>query len=340
MFDLYKKFRATILRQHLISPLDSVLVGVSGGVDSMVLASLLLQLRKDIEFGLNIAHVNYGLRGKESDDQENLVCQFAKKNKLPFFVTKAVLPKTFQNFQALAREFRYHYFTETALQVGANKVAVAHHMEDQVETILAQWLRGASLKGLAGMSSSREIQKLNIKNQNDKSKCKIVLIRPLLAFRKEEIQAYSKEHHVLYLEDSSNATDLYWRNRLRHELLPVIQKLRPKAFDKIVKLGEELKELNDYLAGQAAQWLGEFGKQAENGIWLPRPRLAKLPKTLRLEIFYQTILSQKGSATNLKRDHLAKCDQVSLGEKQEGSYPLPQGLKFVRVKDDLYIKEW
>lgn len=325
MKQLYKSFRAAIRRQSFIQESDSILVGVSGGVDSMVLASLLARLKKDLNFEFSLAHVNYGLRGEESESQEKLVRHFADKNQIPCFVSKAELPKS-QNLQAAARDFRYHFFSEMALQMGASKIAVAHHLEDQVETILAHWLRGSSLKGLMGMKPFREMGN------------GLMLIRPLLEFSKEELRAYAIRNRIPYIEDSSNESDQYWRNRLRHELLPVIQNLRPKAFQKIIRLGEEIRELNDYLSMESHRWLQEFGKVGEKSFWMPRPRFAKLPKTLRLEVLRQAVIFWRGSGRNLKRDHLTQCEKLSLGKKQDGFYPLPQGLKFVRFGDDLFLE--
>ena len=324
--DMYKSFRANILRHQFIHEGDSVLVGVSGGVDSVVLASLLVALKNDIDFALSVAHVNYGLRGAESDAQEALVCEFARSKKLECFVSKAPSLKTAgDNFQSAARKFRYLYFSEVAVQIGANKVAVAHHLEDQVETILAHLLRGSSLKGLGGMKGMRSLR------------ATVSLIRPLLSFSKEDLKNYASKNNIATLEDSSNASTKYWRNRLRQELLPVIQKLRPRAFEKIVRLGGEIRDWSDIVSDQAKEWLLAFAKKEEDKIWLPGPRLKKLPKMLRLEILHQAALSLKSDLADLKKDHLVRCDQLSHGGKSEGYYLLPDRLKFVRACDNLFF---
>src|SRR3990167_2696436 len=120
---MYKSFRAAVLRESFILAGDSVLVGVSGGVDSMVLLSLLLELKQDIDFALSVAHINYGLRGEESDAEEKLVRDFCLANHLRCFSSN---PKLFEtqkdNLQNAARDFRYHYFSEMALETGANRV--------------------------------------------------------------------------------------------------------------------------------------------------------------------------------------------------------------------------
>ncbi|MDO8526081.1 MAG: tRNA lysidine(34) synthetase TilS [Deltaproteobacteria bacterium] len=324
MIKLYKKFRANIKRNKFIQNDDVVLVGVSGGVDSMVLAHLLLKLRKDIPFKLTLAHVNYKLRGAESDAQEKLVHDFAVQNGVIALSLRGPEGRGNPgavNFQKSARDFRYHYFAEVAAEIGADSVMVAHHLEDQVETILAQLLRGSSLKGLSGMKAMRSL-------------AKVPLIRPLLSFSKKDLIAYAQENKVSFIEDSSNASDTYWRNRLRHELLPVIENLRPKAFEKITRLGEEMAELSHYLSATAKDWLKEFARRDEKSFWIPRPRFILLPKTLRLEILQQAYLQWQGHAADLKHDHLVRCDQIASGPKPEASYSLPANVRFQRSADN------
>lgn len=334
MENLFRSFRATVRRHSFIKPSDSVLVGVSGGVDSMVLSALCARLKKDFDFELALAHVNYGLRGRESDAQEKWVRDFAAQHGLPCHVTRACLPETSpQNFQAMARDFRYHYFLEVALKTGALKVAVAHHLEDQAETILAHLLRGTSLKGLAGMLPQRELG-----STVHGPRSVVQLIRPLLKFSKEQLKAYAAQNNIPFIEDSSNTSDQYWRNRLRYELLPVVKKMRAQSLGKIVQLGEEMRELSDFLSIQAKDWLKAFAKQEEKSFWLPRPRLVLLPKTLRQEILKQTVLSLLGPNTNLKRDHFTRCEQIFSGPKTEALYCLPHELRFRRRGDDLFIE--
>lgn len=342
---MYRAFRAVVKRHLLIQNGDSLLCGVSGGLDSMVLVSLLVSLKKDIPFDLCLAHVNYGLRGKESDAQENLAENFAKKHRLPFFSTRADLSRyKGDNFQKAARDFRYHYFTEVAVEAGANKVAVAHHLEDQVETILGHLLRGSSLRGLGGMFAARGLfqnEKSRIKNEKygSKSKREQLLVRPLLSFSKETLRHYAGLNNLEYIEDSSNTSPKYWRNRLRQELLPVVKNLRPQSFGKIIRLGEELRELSGYLEEEAKAWLAIYAKKGEETFWIPRPALIVLPSLLRFEILRWAFVLWNGSASGLKKDHLYRCNQICSGSRTEGSYPLSQGTRFLRRGDGLLFQK-
>lgn len=320
-----RAFRTAVKRHHVIQPDDLLLVGVSGGVDSMALAHLLLQLQDDIEFQFSLAHVNYRMRGVESDAQEQLVRDFALRYALDCFVTRAKPPGEGENFQQAARDFRYHYFAEIAGSIGANKVAVAHHREDQAETILAQLLRGTSLRGLGGMKAERAIHNLK-------------LIRPLLNFSKEDLKKYAKGNQVPYIEDSSNASDKYWRNRIRMELLPLLEDLRPQAHEKLIRFGEEAGEVAQFLEAMGKEWLQGYAKKEGDRFWLPRPLLASLPKALRMAIYAQAYTALTGARHQLQNDHLTHCDSLTVGEKGEGSYSFPAGIQFMRSSDDLFIR--
>lgn len=327
--DLYKHFRAIIKRHQYINEGERVLTGVSGGVDSMTLAALLRRLQKDFSFELALAHVNYGLRGDESDAQEKLVKDFAAAHGLACHVTHAALEK---KSQSAAREFRYHYFLEVARGIGAGKIAVAHHRGDQVETVLAQLLRGASIRGLGGMRAVREIPNQKSQIQN------LTLIRPLLEFSKSDLEKYAAAHNIPFIEDSSNASPKYWRNRLRRELLPVLGNLRPKALEKIAAFSRDMQGLENYLKEEAQSWLQNFAKKNAHDWWLPRPRWLALPSPLSLEILNQAIFSLQGSCKNLKRDHLERCLKISRSRRPQGIYSLPAGLQFVRQGDNLCVR--
>lgn len=333
MEKLYKTFRALVRKHSWVEEGEAILVGNSGGADSMVLTHLLLQLREDLPFQLHVAHVNYGLRGEESKAGERLVRSFSRQADLSCYVTNADLGlSSGENFQRGAREFRYHFFSEVALQIGSTKVVMAHHREDQVETILAQLLRGSSLKGLRGMPVMRVLRK----GISEKS---IFLLRPLLTISQEELKSYATRVGVPFVEDSSNASEKYWRNQLRHRLLPILQGLRPKAFEKISNFGMEMGALAEYLKQEAKQWLGHYAKKDEKVFWLPRPRLSQLPKFLRFEILHQAAMLSKGSGQNLKRDHVVRCEQICFSEKPEGVYSLPNGIQFVRKGEDLFFRD-
>jgi tRNA(Ile)-lysidine synthase len=187
-----------------------IIVAVSGGADSMVLASLLLELGMTIA----IAHCNFGLRQEESDGDEALVKAWADSRKIPLYVrrfdTRKQLEEHGGNLQETARELRYEWFEELRKETGFDLVATAHHSQDSVETMLINFFKGTGIAGMHGI----------LPQQGS-------IIRPLLAFTKEELVQYAKTNNIPWREDSSNLKDDYTRNAIRHQLLPVIEKIFP-----------------------------------------------------------------------------------------------------------------
>ena len=190
-------------------PSACIVVGVSGGVDSVVL----LRLFHEAGFAVTACHVNYGLRGAESDGDEAFVRALAEELGLPVRVRRVELPEE-GNRQEAARDERYAFFRETAEAEGAETVAVAHHQNDQAETVLLNLFRGTGPHGLAGMPASRPLAQDS----------PIQLIRPLLGWPRADIEALARERGWAWREDASNASDTYRRNWLRNQVLPLIEK--------------------------------------------------------------------------------------------------------------------
>ncbi len=197
--------------------LKKMVVAVSGGADSMVLAALLQQAGVSIA----IAHCNFGLRGEESDGDEAMVAAWAAAQDIPFrvqrFDTKAQLASQGGNLQETARVLRYEWFEALRQEMGFDLIATAHHSQDSVETMLINFFKGTGIAGMHGI----------LPQQNK-------IIRPLLTFTKEELQQFATEHQIPWREDSSNLKDDYTRNAIRHQLLPVIDKIFPGAADNLL----------------------------------------------------------------------------------------------------------
>lgn len=197
-------------KEELIGSDSLIVVGVSGGVDSMVLLDVLVRL----DVSILAAHVNYGLRGAESDADEDLVRHRCANLNVPLesarYETKIVAAERGTSIQETARDLRYGFFAEVAAASGAVAVAVAHHADDQAETVLLNLFRGTGIEGLAGMRPVRELQK----------GLPVRLIRPLIGERRRAIEAYAREHVVPWREDASNASEDYLRSTVRGELLP------------------------------------------------------------------------------------------------------------------------
>lgn len=225
----------------------NILVAVSGGVDSMVLLSLLKTFSVERRWKLTVAHFNHCLRGRASDTDEAFVRKTAEEIKLPF-VSRRANVKRFAgesklSIEMAARKLRHEFFAEIARARKIKTVALAHHADDQVELFFLRLLRGTGGSGLAGM-------KWRSPSPVDRS---ILLIRPLLDFSKAELEKYAQENRIRHREDATNLAPDFLRNRIRHELLPLLRKNYQPALNKtVLRLMEIVGEESDF-AGEVAQ---------------------------------------------------------------------------------------
>jgi len=236
----------------LISPGGRVIVGVSGGADSVALLHALCQLAKDKNRNYEIiaAHANHGLRDEAAADAE-FVQKLSQQLGVQCVVedldvtTRAAKDK--QGTEHAARTLRYEFFRRLALKLNAQTVALAHHADDNVETILFRILRGTGLRGAGGMSASRELGDSGVR-----------IVRPLLEIRRNEIIAYCHDTKLAWCEDHTNLDTTYRRNFLRHELLPLIrQRLNSDTDAAILRLGALAAQTETYLTAQAEKLLSQ-----------------------------------------------------------------------------------
>ena len=235
------QFQAYINRCNLIAEGDKLVLALSGGIDSMVLADLLLKAK--VEFVA--AHCNFHLRGEESDGDEQFVRDYAERNGIQCFVkhfeTEKYAAEQGVSIEMAARDLRYVWFEQLRQQLGYDKIVVAHHADDQAETFFINLLRGAGLNGLKGM-----------KPQNG------VIIRPLLWASREQIRKYAVENQILWREDHTNAESVYLRNKIRNQLLPAFDELHAEARQGLYKSLEHLAAENELYRELLQEKLGQI----------------------------------------------------------------------------------
>ena len=222
---MFKKFQSLLSENFLFLKDKKLLLATSGGIDSMVMVDLFHKLH----YKIAIAHCNFQLRDVESFEDEKFVVDFAHKHNIPIYTTKFDT-QAFANdyklsIQLAARELRYHWFDELLEDENYDYILTAHHTDDNLETFLINLSRGTGLEGLTG-----------IPEQNDQ------VIRPLLHFSRIEIEAYAQDNKIEWCEDSSNASDKYLRNKIRHDLVPLFKALNPNFLSSFQKTQSYLQE--------------------------------------------------------------------------------------------------
>ena len=222
MLDAFQQF---IEKNKLCSKSDKILITLSGGLDSVVL----LALFQESDYDISIAHCNFKLRGEESDADEDFVRSLASERHVEIFVKSCDAAKYAEEnkltIQEAARDLRYAWFEEVSAKKSFNKIAVAHHADDQIETLFINLFRGSGTAGLKGMPLERG-----------------KIIRPLLFASRADIEKFASENKLKFREDSSNTSDKYLRNKIRHQLIPVMEKVSPQAKKSIAKSLDFLQE--------------------------------------------------------------------------------------------------
>jgi tRNA(Ile)-lysidine synthase len=239
--ELAERLLKTIRKQEMIKAGDRVAVAVSGGADSLALLLMLLELRPELGIVLRVAHVNHQLRGEESDADERFVVEFAKRHSLELDAHHAPLNRPPDSgIEAAARKLRYDFFRQLARDGRVSKIATAHTLDDQAETVLLRILRGTGIRGLSGIHP-----RLVFENRGQAFG---EIVRPLLGFRRAELEALLRERGQEWREDSSNRDLAFLRNRVRHRLVPLLKE------DFGLASAENLADLAEIARAEEEHW--------------------------------------------------------------------------------------
>lgn len=268
---VFQNFVRLIRSRQLVTPGDKVLLALSGGADSTALLHLFLEIRPRLGLELAVAHLNYGLRGSASEADAEFVRSLAVDYHLPCVVETLSPPDRPKggNVQARAREQRYRFFQRIGDSLGVQRIALGHTRNDQAETVLLRLLRGSGALGLAAIPVSRADR----------------FIRPLLSIEREDLRAYLRSRGVGWREDSSNRDLRFARNRVRHELIPRLEKaFNPAIVDVLARTAENLRgdaESLEWLVGDLA---GRHADPADARLGWRRSWLNTLPPGLRSQL--------------------------------------------------------
>ncbi len=236
-----QRFQDFFLAERLMQPGDSILLAVSGGVDSMAMLHLFTRLQTSWNLKLAVSHVNHQLRGAEADEDENFVRATAESKSLPFYSKRVATVDYAHTYrlskQAAARELRYQFFEEVRQKIAADAVATAHQADDNAETVLLNAMRGTGVRGLSGIPSKRTSGQI---------------IRPILFAYRDEIERYAKEEGIQFRHDSSNDSVHYTRNLIRHDVLPLLKaNINPDVVHSLNRLAFMMRDVAKRIEAEA-----------------------------------------------------------------------------------------
>ncbi len=314
-----------IKKHRMISQSDKVLVGVSGGPDSIALLHILWVLREELKIFLHAVHLNHQLRGEDARADALFVQEFANKLDIPCSVksidVRALQKETGLCLQEAAREARFAFFEQEARRLRADKVALGHHADDQAETILFNFLRGAGVGGLAGIPPVRGIY-----------------IRPLLESRRREIEEYCRLQGLPARLDLSNLKPVYTRNRIRLHLLPALEReYNPQLVRALVRLGNLCREENAYLEQQAREaYQKAVEKESADGLLFHKESLLAQPLSLRRRVFRLAWRQVSGETKELAYEHVERL--LEMLQDGERAINLPRGVRAIKTQDAVQLR--
>jgi len=322
--DFVKKIEKYIIEENLIKKGDKVLVGVSGGADSVCLLLILHELKNIFNIDLNVIHINHKIRIDASDDAE-YVRNLCENLEIPFFLEEVDIPKISQDLklgeEEAARNLRYQKIAETAQKINADKIAIAHHMDDQAETLILNLARGSGLRGLAGIKSKRD-----------------KIIRPLLCVEKCEIEEFLADKNIKYQTDSTNLEDDHTRNRIRHHVLPYLSgNINAKSIEHIADAAALIQEASNYLEKVSKEKLDTMTSKNGDRIELDIKALSKEEDIIKKYILMELLNEVTFFRKDITKEHFEAL--LLLCKKTDGTsfLSLPYGIKAVREYDKLFF---
>ena len=295
---MYKKAIETIEKYNMLQKGDGIVLGVSGGADSVALLRLLCKQREALSLTLFVVHVNHGIRGREADRDEQFVGDLCRQLKVDFMSKTVDVPKLAKEMgvteEECGRHVRYEAFESCLKENGATKIAVAHNLNDQAETLVMRLCRGTGLTGLSGIAPVRD----NI-------------IRPLIECSREEIEVYLEDLHQPYCTDSTNLEDLYTRNKIRRSLLPYMQQINAGVIKNLAQTACLISAEDQYLEKQAAIAYEEvLEKVTQEAVYLNADKLVEIPEVIRRRVIRKGFRVFRKDIKDLTLKHITMVDHL------------------------------
>lgn len=323
---MLQKIMETIKENAMLNKEDKIIVGVSGGPDSMCLLHILNTLRNTYFIDIVAAHLNHGLRGKDADEDEEYVKEFCEKNNIEFYSKKVNIEELSNTWgissEMAGREARYSFFLELFNKLGANKIAIAHNANDQCETILMRIIRGTGLEGLEGIKPVRDE----------------IYIRPLIKVTRDEIEDYCDKNNINPRIDKTNLQNIYSRNKIRLELIPYIKEnFNSHVIEVVNRLGENIKVDNDFMEKKSKEVFGKYCNLTSNKVKIKSEAFNE-HKALLSRMIRKAVELVKGNLVNFERVHVEYIISLQGGNTGK-EIELPGGIRALNNYGEIILSK-
>lgn len=322
---LLNNFRKSLTQSGCIPVGSRVLVAVSGGADSVALLSLLHQVAGTMDLHLEAAHLDHALRNESLADAR-FVEQLCLELKVPLTMERLSVAELARqqkgNLEEVARDVRRAFLTTTARARNCQLIALAHHADDQAETFLMRLLRGSGTAGLAGMRMVSDL-----------------VVRPLLSFQRDDLLDYLQDKGLAWREDESNLDQTFTRNRVRHQLVPILESFNPNIRRQIAGLCEQLRKDDDFFSGLVAAEMLRCGKWQEDDYVLNRFLLLELAPALAGRVVREALQRVRGDLRGVTSTHTEEILKLACEGPPQGELDLPGAWVARRYENLLFCKQ-
>lgn len=323
---IHQKLTALIRQHQLFSPQEIILIGVSGGTDSLALAHILADLSPKLQIQIHVATLNHGLR-PEAEQETQFVEQFAQTLNMPCTIGRAdVLALQIAEkltTEEAARKARYQFFADVAQKIGANTIVTAHHQDDQAETILFHLIRGAGGDGAMGMSMVTTLP----------YHPELKLVRPLLTTSRRELEDYCHENGLNPVYDPSNDNILITRNAIRHQILPILAHLNPQISSALTRFADIYANDQEALNSAFAQAILPYIRQDRDVFYIPRNLFRGWHVAYQRKLFTHLL-----NIPNVTYDHITHAIQIGMMGENGAIAQFPQGWQLRVMYDELILE--
>ena len=323
---MYQKVKAYVKKWHMLQKEDSVIAGISGGADSVCLLFMLLKLQKKLGFALMAVHVNHGIRGAEAERDEAYVKRLCRQWNVRLKVYRENVPAYAKEHgmteEEAGRDIRRTCFCKVLKEWGGTKIALAHHENDNVETLLWNLCRGTGIRGLGGIAPVND-----------------VWIRPLLCVKRREIESYLKKRGISYCTDTTNADRRYMRNRIRMDVIPYLEDcVNTESVSHMGKTMERMYELEQYILEEVGQYKESCTGWKNGRRIIRQTEYTKIPKALRDNVLHEILCETAGRRKDIEEVHIQMLRD--LFTKQVGKrIDLPYGVTAIRTYEGVRFEK-